>query len=335
MARIEDIARELNVSVSLVSKVLSGRMGSTRVSPRVAEAIRGRADALGYRKNVSAAGLATGRQHTIGVLMHALGVPGSGIAEAMLHGISREAAAHNQRVILQFFHEDNQMRSWIDEVDHTSVDGVMVCGGMHWDLLADYLALQQRRVPIVTLHDRQMHPSIGTVGCLQAGVGRMAAEHLIRGGCRRPAISGANYSQARGSREVLREADLPCDPSRVFVARGYLWTTGEEAVAHFASEGVQYDGLIAHSDQQAAGAINALIRSGRRVPEDVKIIGVDNSAACDFAVVPLSSISQQERTQGLLGVRMLMSLIENPQQRPDPVWVEPVLHARRSSAAPA
>ncbi|MCP5883056.1 LacI family DNA-binding transcriptional regulator, partial [Klebsiella pneumoniae] len=66
MLGIEDIARELKVSPSLVSKVLNGRLGTTRVSSKTLEAIRQHADVIGYRKHNSASALAMGKHNVIG-----------------------------------------------------------------------------------------------------------------------------------------------------------------------------------------------------------------------------------------------------------------------------
>src|SRR5262245_31480887 len=97
---LNDIAESLNVSVSLVSKVLSGRLGNTTARDNVVDAIRRRATEIGYVKNSAAAGLATGRQNAIGVYLHHHGALGSGLAEAVIEGVAAEARRTGLRLDL-------------------------------------------------------------------------------------------------------------------------------------------------------------------------------------------------------------------------------------------
>src|SRR5689334_5501794 len=86
------IAEELGISVSLVSKVLSGRMGTSTATPEMVKAIQQKAEELHYRKNRAAEALVTGRQNVIAVCLHHHGVEGSTIVDEMVNGIAAEAA---------------------------------------------------------------------------------------------------------------------------------------------------------------------------------------------------------------------------------------------------
>ena len=114
MARVslKDIARELQLSESLVSKVLSGRMGNTTAHIQVVKAIQRKARELGYRPNRTATALATGRHGVIAVFVHQHGEPGSSIVETLITGVAEAAAAHQQRLWLQFFLTREQFCGW-------------------------------------------------------------------------------------------------------------------------------------------------------------------------------------------------------------------------------
>lgn len=74
------------------------------------------------------------------------------------------------------------------------------------------------------------------------------------------------------------------------------------------NQAVPGDGLVAQSDNQAAGAIYELLRRGRKVPQNVKVTGVDNSPLCDLAYVPLTSVDCNRMTQGALAVDCLLQV---------------------------
>jgi LacI family transcriptional regulator len=334
-ANLQGIAQDLNVSVSLVSKVLNNRLGTSRVSAVTLEAIRERAKGVGYRKNHSAAALANGRQNVIGVFLHSIGCEGSGLIQSMVEAIAEQASKHDQRLLLQFYRtqeEFSRMRRWM----HRGVmDGAIVAGLPHRELTHSLLEIQRGGVPIVTFLDVQLDPSLINVSTNQTAVGQVATEHLIAQGCRRIAHIRVMEERHQGYKAALSVAGLEYRPELVFdphlvnIIADYEHPAGDAAVGHFLKQGLEFDGIVAQSDQQAVGAMHALVRSGRRVPEDVKIIGVDNSPFCGFSLIPLSSVSQEERLAGRRAVQMLMDLISG--KMIDCAEVCPVLHVRRSS----
>lgn len=326
---IEDIASEVGVSPSLVSKVLSGRLGTTRVSARTIEAIRDRAGQMGYRKNSSAAALATGRQNVIGAFIHQIGVPGSGLVEELVEGIAEELAHHEQRLLLHFFESDQQFHAQCARLHRGVTDGLIVGGLPHPRLLNKLKQIQSGGVPIVAIHETQLDPVIVNVGSDQRRVGELATAHLIERGCRRIAHVVCGELRYEGYLSALTAAGLPPDPRLVFPASNYGYQAGVDAVRHFAAQRIDYDGLVTQSDQQAVGAMNALIGMGRRVPGEVRIVGVDNSPFCQFSMVPLSSVSQMERERGRRAARLILSMTNGKPARS--AWIEPVLHARASS----
>jgi len=108
MASLKSTAEDLGVSVSLVSKVLNNRLGTTCVRPELVEKIHEAADRLGFRKNMSAAALRRGRHDVIGVFVHRFGMTGSGIVEAMVDGIASEAMKSHQKQLLNFFNTTDE-----------------------------------------------------------------------------------------------------------------------------------------------------------------------------------------------------------------------------------
>lgn len=330
MLGIEDIARDLNVSPSLVSKVLNGRLGTTRVSAKTRAAIRERADVMGYRKHNSAAALAMGRHNVVGVFLHRVGVAGSGLVEAMINGIADEAALCNQRLTLHFFETTDSFLDHRHTLHPSVMDGVIIGGVNHIELGHVFEQVQRSGVPVVTLHDDAASPSVPNIGCSQVEVGRVATRHLIEQGCRRIATAMSNKERFQGFCEALADAGLPLLPELVVNVSNYEFDEGARATQHLLDQGLEFDGFVGQSDQHAVGAIKVLISRGVRVPEDVKVIGVDDSPFCPFNIVPLSSISQEETQRGRIAVRALLDAISGRPSRPiEPV--RPSLRVRRSS----
>jgi len=332
MATQKDIAQHLGVSASLVSKVLNDRLGTTNVRPELVEAIRNAADELGYRPNLTAKALAQGRQGVIGVFLRRIGQPGSGINEALAEGILAQARISNQKLLMNFYSEPEEFRLLCSLADRGIVDGLIIGGFIRETILPDLLAVNAAGTPVITACHEAVHPTLPNVTTDQVQVGRLATLHLIERGCRRIAHLNTKSNRFAGYKAAMAEHDLPLDDALIWPAVYDLtYEAGTQAVAHWLAEGLELDGIVAQSDEQAAGALNALIERGRRVPEDVRIIGIDNAPYCNYSIVPLSSVSQSFETVGRTAVDLLMTAVGNPEKAIECVDVQPVLHARRST----
>ncbi|MFW6058535.1 MAG: LacI family DNA-binding transcriptional regulator [Phycisphaeraceae bacterium] len=337
MTSLRDIAEELNVSVSFVSKVLSGRMSTSSASPRMVELIHAKAEELGYRRNRVATALATGRQETIAVFIHRMGTHGSGNTEALLQGISEGAARTHQRLWLEFFRTSEEYRQRQPDVHRGDVDGLIMAGVAHASLLPEVLKAEAAGVPVVTVHNQPLHPKVPNIGSDQVEVMRLATEHLLSNGVRRPVyIGGGEGMREAGFRRALEEHGLTLEPERIFTDgrtkhphTTYLYEEGVAAVEHWLERGIAFDGIVAASDQQAIGAMHTLLQRGFKVPEDVKLIGVDDSPLCRYAMVPLSSVSERYEEQGRQAIELLLRRIAG--ERVESMVIAPTVHARATS----
>lgn len=332
MISLKHIARDLDVSISLVSKVLSGNLGNTGVRPQLQEAIRQRAAKLGFQRNTSALALRKGRHNVIGVLVHRLGMTGSGIIEDLLDGLSSAALHNRQRLVLSFFKTAVEFKGIADMTHRAAVDGVIVAGIRHTELEKNLLTLSKGGIPIVTVHEEPLNSRFVNIGIDQVAVTKLATQHLIDRGCRR-IVHISNVSRRRqGYLDALAANKLHPEKYWVFevpAEYSFSHTAGEMAVKNFIDNRVDFDGLVAQSDQEAAGAINALFKAGRRVPEEVRVIGVDNAPYCEFSRIPISSVSQEFKQRGALAIKAILDKIEG---RPVPLAnIPPVLVMRDST----
>ncbi len=312
--------------------MLNGRLGTTRVSAKTVQAIEAQAKRLNYRRNASASALATGRQNVLGLFIHRVGVAGSGIVDAMIHGVSAEAAVHHKRLLIHFFETMNEFLELRDSLQRSVMDGLIVGGLYHKEMAEILNDVSSNGLPVITLLEGQFDKRISNVGMRQTEIGRKATSHLIARGCNRIAHFRRVDARFEGYRAALNEAGLRFDPDLAVQVKDYEHTTGSEAVEDLLQRGIEFDGIFAASDQLAVGAMHALVGRGQQIPQDVKIIGVDNSPFCEFTYVPLSSVSQSEYERGRMALRMLVEQAESIEPvQPQAIWFEPVLLEREST----
>jgi LacI family transcriptional regulator, galactose operon repressor len=173
-----------------------------------------------------------------------------------------------------------------------SVDGYLLPG-----LAADDLVEYCRRSGAPLLMYAGKRPGIPSLGPNNQEAARAAVAHVIAHGRRRIAflrgLDGNAEAQERyaGYRAALADAGLPYDPALVATGNFRLGD-GQLAVAGWLAAGVAFDAIFAANDQSARGALIALNYAGRRVPEDVALIGFDDSAGSESLVPPLTTVRQ-------------------------------------------
>jgi LacI family transcriptional regulator len=329
---LKAIADRMGVSTSLVSKALSGRFGEgSGANPKTIAAIKAVAEELGYRKNYAAAALVSGRQNVIGAFVHGLGNPGSGITEDLVRGLSDGAVERGQRLMIRFFEKAEQFLAGLPEATPSLLDGIIVAGITHPELHGQLKGIEGNGVPIVRVHEDFNVREFQNVSVDHADMGRLATEHLLARGCRRIVHVGGQAARLAGFRDAMADSGRAVPPQDVFAARGFRHLEGEAAVVQFERAGVDYDGVVAQSDELAVGVMNALLRRGRSVPGQVKIVGMDNSPLCETSIVPLTSVSGEFYQRGLRAVRLLLDKIAGGAV--ESVRLPPTLHARASTVA--
>ena len=117
------------------------------------------------------------------------------------------------------------------------------------------------------------------------------------------------------------------EPRLVYPADSYDVAAGEAAVRHWIDRGLKFDAVIAQSDPQAAGVINELLRRGLRVPEDVRVVGVDNSQTCETCSVKITSVTAEMTQVGLLAAEQLIRKLDGKPNESIKVPVKIVIRA--------
>jgi LacI family transcriptional regulator len=332
MASLKQIAAELGISYTSVCKVLNGNLGTTGVSQATRERILSKSRELDYKANRLAVALKHGRTGAVGIFLHAVGGPGSAINERLILGIAAALESSGYRMWLRNFATDEEFVAACDEKLRREVDGLIIGGLRHPRLREKLQEIDSGGLPTVTVFlDQPDKPEQTSTTC-NVGVdsemqGYLAARHLLERGCRQLISFSVMTARTHGFSRALAEAGVK--PRRIVPMNGFSFEEAEVKTRQLLEKAVKFDGIVAQSDAQAVGAINELLRHGLRVPEDVKVTGVDNSPLAEISIVPLTTVSSGVRRTGYTAVEVLLRRIEG--ERVDSVTLGPELIIRASS----
>lgn len=310
---LRDIAQDLGVSLSLVSKVLSGRLGTTKVREEVKTSILRRAEELNYRPNSLASALQRGRTGTIGLIVHPTGVRGSGLFEEFLRGLTDVLEQQNLRLWLRYFEDNGAFYPQWHKYSAREVDGLIVAGIHHYEMDECLIKLVEEKLPVVTAFALDTVKGIPNVNPNPDDSSYIATKHLIENGCQRIAyidnfeLRKSGYQQALKDHGIAYDAQLVNECSNENAFRPEI---GAETVAQLIESGIPFDALIAQSDPMAFAAVMELQSRGLHVPDDVQVIGFDNSPICELCNPKLSSVANNMRLTGEKAMEAIIALIE-------------------------
>lgn len=329
------VARDLGVSVTTVSKVLNNHAD---IGPSTRARVLAKVRELGYRPNAVARSLTLRRTHTLGVilpdLMHSFFVE-------VVSAIEAVSSARGYGLLLCNSGESVQReRSQIEVLRQRQVDGLLLATAHatgNADLLRTVAALRTGFVLI----DRDDHPRIRCHRVLtdDEQVGLLATSHLIAQGRRAIAhLAGPSLRHARrrerGYRQAMKEHGLAV-PAEWVATAGFMEVQGYEAMKRLLAASPKIDAVFATNDPTAIGAMKAIWATGRRVPEDIAIVGAGDIAHGDLLRVPLTTVSWSREEMGRQAAELLLDQIERHPSGPfQRIVLPPRLIVRVSCGAP-
>jgi DNA-binding LacI/PurR family transcriptional regulator len=329
---IYDVARLAGVSTATVSRALND---TGQIAPATRRAIEEAVKELGYRANTIARSLVTKSTETIAFLLPDITNP---FYAALVSGIQERVLERNYTMLLCTTDGDPEREEqYLNVLRAKQVDGALVDG----------LVLPPERIahfvedgfPIVCLDrdvDSRSVPLVQVDNRLGA---RMATEHLLSLGHTRIAhVAGAeelriSEERVAGYTEALAAAGLSADP-RLVVSGGFTDEGGHRATRQLLESGVTFSALFAANDLSAIGAVNAITELGRRVPQDVSVVGFDDVHLSRFASPPLTTIHQPAFEIAQRATEILIDLTHGRKARKLRHLLEPTLVVRASTAPP-
>lgn len=325
---IIDIARRAGVSKSLVSLVLNG---SSRVSDESRAAVLRAAQELNYRPNAMARGLVQRRTHVLGVMLSDLH---NVFFADVLDGIDERAGEAGYGTLLATGHRSPEREAAaIDSLLELRTEGLVLAGPR----LSDEKIVEASRTVPVTLVSRSVDAeNVDSVSSDdQAGAG-LAVDHLVELGHRRiahiDAGDGAGASERReGYTAAMRRHGLAAE-CRV-VPGDYTEAGGAGGVERLLAEEPRPTAIFAANDLSAIGALDALERAGLAVPEDVSLVGYDNTSLARLRHIGLTTIDQPRQEIGRAAACLLIERIDEGRSRSRRVVLSPSLVVGATTAA--
>jgi DNA-binding LacI/PurR family transcriptional regulator len=303
---IRDVAAAAGVSVATVSRVLSPASAAVPMRKETRDRVERAIDQLGYRPNDLARALLQQRSSAIGLVVPDIS---NSYYPPLVRGVEDAASSHGYRVVLCNTDRDPaKISGYLDTLIKTRVDGIVVAGGGWADAPDRTAVLGTYRTGLVAVgRHLTAHPSVRVDN---VAASREAAEHLIGVGHRRvaflggPASSTTVQDRAQGYRDALKVAGLGAPVVRY---GDFTEESGYAATREILAAVPPPTALLCANDRIALGAYAATADAGRRVPEDVSVVGFDDTPIARYVRPTLTTVAIPTYEMGRAAMRLLLA----------------------------
>ena len=318
-ATIREIASAAGVSIATVSRVINGRPD---VAPETREAVLQVVRDHGFSTNRSARALSGGRTGLVGVT---LPIVQAAYFAFILAGSAEALYEQDMRVVLcPTLHEHEREITLLDRLMHGTTDGAVLM--LPEETNEELKALQRMGYPFVVADPRvPLDDGIPAVSAAHAAGARAAVEHLLGLGHRRiGAITGppawmATTERLQGYKGALAAAGVMPDPALI-IQSNFETAGGESAARRLLAAKERPTAIFAFNDNAAVGVLNVARELRLRVPEDLSVVGFDDSEQAAIVTPALTTVRQPLAEMGRMAVSLLLRMLEN--QRVEGLKVE-------------
>ncbi|HEY1422318.1 MAG TPA: LacI family DNA-binding transcriptional regulator [Candidatus Acidoferrum sp.] len=329
---LRELAEHLGLSVATVSLVMNRSPAAKSIPHHTQARVRAAARELNYRPNVMARMLRQQRSFTIGVIVPEIS---EGYAALVLSGIEDHLL---QEGYFYFVVSHRHRNDLIDEyprlLQQRAVEGL---------ILVDTLCQSGISVPVVAVSGHKHLPGVTNISLNHSRAARLALDHLSALGHKKIAfIKGQAFSSDtevrwKSVRVAAQELGITVEDSLTVQLNSESPTPqpGYDMTCKLLQTAAPFTALFAFNDISALGAIRALREAGRKVPEDVSVIGFDDIQSAAYQNPGLTTIRQPLRVMGMTAAATLVQRITAPKNAgfPKSIVVEPELIVRGSTAA--
>ncbi|WP_329792224.1 LacI family DNA-binding transcriptional regulator [Lentzea sp. DG1S-22] len=330
---LEDVARVAGVSRATVSRVVNG---TRNVDPGIQETVRNAIEQTGYTPNRAARSLVTRRTGTVALVISGAGGGSDVFTDPFFGrvtaGVVDFLRGHSVHPVLMLADSDPARTEVVEFLRQGSADGALLVSTHPADPLP--ARLLDAGVPSV-LYARPGRPMpVSYVDMDHRAGGRMAADHLVAAGRYNiTTISGpldvlASQDRHAGFRDAMARHGFPYVPS---AEGGFTFESGATAMQRLLTECPDLDAVFAANDLMAQAAVDVLQAHGLRIPDDVAVIGFDDSAPALACRPQLTTIRQPVERMAAEMAALLLADLEKPGRRPRSVIFEPELVVRASA----
>jgi LacI family transcriptional regulator len=332
---IKDVATRANVHPSTVSRVLNPDTRSM-VSREVADRVARIASEMGYKRSPLAAGLRTGRTHTVGVLIPDLTNP---MFPPIIRGIERSLAEQGYIAILADSDNNQKNESAIVEsLKSRHVDGLILATAHRRDPVV--AACVAEGIPLVLINRTvDDHSVTAVINDDDYGIG-LAVSHLVALGHRWIAYIGGpqdtttGHDRYKAFRKLIRAGRFNTHPELIQNCKAFTESAGHKAFLSILDSSQKFTAVVAANDLLALGCYDALAEKGLECPGDISVTGFNDTPFMDRVQPPLTSLHIPHDEIGVQAARLLLQRIRNPDTPVRTVNLLPELIIRGSTAAP-
>lgn len=324
------VAERAGVSIASVSRVLNGQPASEAVTQRVREA----AAELGYVPDATARSLKAGRTEQIALAVADVGNP---VYVTMMREIARVVGKSGYRLVISSTGSDadNQV-DLLRSLGRGYVDGLILSPLRVTDELA--AELKASRIPIVVIGSL---PSDIELDCVRAdsvaGAG-LAIEHLVETGRRHIAFVNGPVDTVPGSARLtgylraMERFGIATSADMQVSASDFTYKAGRKAAKRLFDQSTP-DAVFCANDLLAVGVLNEATSRGLRVPQDVAIVGMDDTDAAELANPSITSVDLGSRQRAKVAAKLLVRRLADRLAPVERAVIEPTLSVRESSGA--
>lgn len=309
---IKDLATKTGYAVGTVSRALNNH---PNVSERARTAILQAAEEVGFEINVNAKQLKQTHSNTILVIVKGIG---NELFGELVESIQHLIAETRYQLVVDYMDEDaNEVSRAVQLCREKKPVGILFLGGVNEHFQKDFAAID---IPcVVVTNDASTLPfkNLSSVSTDDWEAGRCAIEMLIALGHRNIAVIGGEREHSDISRlryegcvQAFSDHQIPFNPEQDYRGVRFSYQDGYLATKALLASNRTFTGLFASADVLAIGAIRALRESGKRVPEDVSVIGLDGLPIGAYLIPQLTTVSQSVGHMAQRSVEILLKCIE-------------------------
>lgn len=330
---IHDIAKELNIDSSTVSRALSN---NPRVKQKTKDRILEKANEMGYQRNLLASSLRNNKSNTIGVIVPRIS---RHFFSSAIAGIEETAYEAGYNVIIcQSLEQLNREQKIANTLLANRVDGVLISVSME-TTDSDYLQVFKKNGTPLVFFDRHCDiPCNSNVVIDDFQGGFDATEHLILQGCQKIAhFSGPQEleiykNRFKGYKSALEKHNIELDTNLVIPSK-LMEMDGIESAKKLLAQHIPIDGIFSANDTAAISALQYLKGEGIKIPEEIAIVGFSNEPISSVIEPSLTTIDQPGFEMGKIAANLLLAQINDKPGTivAETIILKPVLIKRNSS----
>lgn len=316
---IKDLARELGISPSTVSRALKDHPD---ISPETKKAVNALAEKLNYQPNIVALSLRQSKTNTLGVIIPEIV---HFFFSTVISGIEDVAYKAGYNVILTQSNESLQRELLhVKTLFNSRVDGMLISLSRETNTFDHIESMISKGVPMVFFDRVYDNPSASKLMVDDFSGAKEATLHLIEQGCKKIAhIEGSQNlaitkQRTEGYLEALKEKSIPIDKSLIFPCPDASIEAGKEVMQKILASGNIPDGVFATNDPVAMGAMQAIQEKGLKIPSDIAVVGFSNWLYSSMIDPPLTSVDQPGFEMGQEAAKLLIRQIETKSKDVEP-----------------